>query len=412
MKKRNIIFCHVDQLTQKAISAYGCKEARTPHMDRLVAEGVSFMDSFSANPICCPARSSWYTGRMCSEHGTLVNNQPIADFPDLGQWMSGRGYQCFYAGKWHIARNVAQSFQILHPQFALGEQHDAAVARTAEAFLENYDSSEPFFLNLGLLNPHDCCYLDLSENKEQLATKFGAARHFPEDIPERMKSFDPTRPMPKDWTPGEVDMYRYYYFRMTEMVDAEIGRIYDALKSSRFAGNTVFIFSADHGEMMSAHNLFKKSRHYDEALKVPLIVVQPGAEGGRTDTSHLISGVDVTATILDYAGVERMPDMSVAESFRPLVEGGEVRWRDYVPAEIFQGGAQTVLTDSRYKYNKHHPSGTLFLYDRKEDPHELNNIAGDPAMRSVLDQFEERLKEYQSKIVPSAAYKAAMKKSG
>ncbi|QHI69827.1 sulfatase family protein [Tichowtungia aerotolerans] len=410
MKKWNIIFCHVDQLTQTGVSAYGGENARTPGMDRLAADGILFEDSFSSNPICCPARSCWYTGRMSSEHGTLVNNQSIEDFPDLGQWMSARGYQCFYAGKWHIARNVAKSFKLLHPQFALGEQHDSAVTRTAEAFLENYSDEEPFFLNLGMLNPHDCCYLNLA--KDHLATKFGVERHFPEEIPPRMRSYDPSKPTgSKDWPADWVDLYRYYYFRMTEMVDAEIGRIYDALQNSRFAENTVFIFSADHGEMMSAHNLFKKSRPYDEALKVPLIVVQPGLPGGRRDASHLISSVDVPATILDYAGIECMPDMSVAKSFRPAIEGKDVAWREYVPCEIFQGGPQIVLTDKRYKYYRHFKTGEMMLFDRIADPDELSNLADQPDLAGVLQRFETRQQEYFETIIPSARYREEMKKA-
>ena len=88
----NIVFVHVDQMGHEAVGAYGRRQVQTPNMDRLVKEGTAFMLSHWANPVCCPARASWYTGRASSEHGVVQNRKPLkSDMPDLGQWMGARG---------------------------------------------------------------------------------------------------------------------------------------------------------------------------------------------------------------------------------------------------------------------------------------------------------------------------------
>ena len=113
IKRPNILFIHVDQMHFQAISAYGNRHINTPAMDRMVNDGYSFRTGYTAMPQCCPARASWYTGRMSSEHGIPVNNCPILpDIPDLGQWLTKHGnYESVYAGKWHVSgRDVNKSF--------------------------------------------------------------------------------------------------------------------------------------------------------------------------------------------------------------------------------------------------------------------------------------------------------------
>ena len=189
--KPNIVFVHVDQMSYDAMSVRGNTDVHTPHLDRIAAEGTSFLLAHSANPVCCPARSSWYTGRMSSEHGVVRNAKPILDdLPDLGRWMQPRGYDCFYTGKWHVPhRKVGDSFRMLPAGHHYGELGDAAVATAACGFLQHYSGSRPFFLNAGFLNPHDCCYLSFSPQNP--ATKFQVAGALREELPPLPPNFDP-----------------------------------------------------------------------------------------------------------------------------------------------------------------------------------------------------------------------------
>ena len=400
----NIVFVHVDQMRHDAVSAFGNPHVSTPNIDRLIADGTSFLRSYSANPVCCPARASWYTGRASSEHGVLQNQRPLLEsVPDLGQWMGARGYACFYTGKWHIPnRRVDQSFTLLPGGYGHGERGDAGVASVAGGFLHNYDRPRPFFLNVGFLNPHDCCYLTFAPKNPSI--KFGISGLLREELPPAPGSFNAKTGMTSReggrWDTMMVRLYNYYYYRMVEMVDAEVGRVYDAVRHSRQAENTLFMFTSDHGEMGGHHNLFKKGQFYDPALRVPLVCVFGGrVRAGKRDSEHLVSGMDIPATILDYAGLEQMPGMTVAESLRPLLEGTPTKWREYVVAESTStGGPHRAVCMEDFKAVLGQDRSAS-LYNVKDDPLEMRDLAEDPKYAESLRRARAFHNEYVDRIV-------------
>ncbi|MHC4628730.1 MAG: sulfatase family protein [Planctomycetota bacterium] len=183
------------------------------------------------------------------------------------------------------------------------------------------------------------------------------------------------------------------------MVDAEVGRVYDALRHSRHSENTLFILTSDHGEMGGHHNLFKKGQFYDAALRVPLVCVLGGrAAAGRRDGEHLVSGPDIPATILDYAGLEPMPKMTVARSLRPLLEGTPTKWRDYVVAESnsASGPRRAVcMKDFKAFLNQ---DGSASLYSLKDDPLEMRDLARDRKYAEQLARARAFHNEYVDRI--------------
>jgi arylsulfatase A-like enzyme len=208
------------------------------------------------------------------------------------------------------------------------------------------------------------------------------------------------------WDATKVRMYGYYYYRMVEMVDAEVGRVYDALRQSRHAENTLFIFTADHGEMLGYNNMFKKGVLYDSALRVPLTCVFPGrARAGYRDREHLVSGVDIPATILDYAGLEPMPGMTIAKSLRPLLEGTPVAWRDYLVAESYMGGPRRAVRMGDFKAVLYQ-DGKTRLYNMTQDPLEMQNLAADPGHAQVLDKARTLHNDYVRAITLHPEYQA------
>ena len=99
----NFLIILTDQQNLDALSAHGNPNVHTPNMDRLVRQGVSFLESHSANPVCSPARSALFTGRMASETGVVTNTRPILEsIPNMGQWLRRSGYDTAYAGNWHL----------------------------------------------------------------------------------------------------------------------------------------------------------------------------------------------------------------------------------------------------------------------------------------------------------------------
>ena len=396
MSRPNIIFLHIDQQNPAAIGANGCTCASTPAMDSLYAQGVSFKHAVIANPVCSPSRTSWYTGLMSEEHGQLSNNPPHADpsIPDIGPLITRGGYDSVFMGKWHLARPVEKSFISRFHGHPHGEIGDAYVARAAEAFLADREEDKPFFLNIGLLNPHDCCMWGYNffpgpgkfELGPEMLDQLPALppNHRASASPTILKGdlIDPTR---GHWTDTDWRFYMYSYFRQVEMVDAEIGRIVGALRNSRFADNTLLIFASDHGDGLARHYHFGKEAPTDPSLIAPLICVLPGVQG-RRDETHAISSIDVTATICDYAGVDPLPGRR-GVSLRPLIEGKAVSWRPYAPAAANRGRVRPVRT-TEHKLINDRKTNEYVLFDLAKDPGEMKNVVDDPAYRPVLAQLK------------------------
>jgi len=399
----NILFIHVDQMHWQAMSAYGNPYVKTPAMDRLAADGCSFRAAYTTSPACCPARTSWYTGRMSCETGVPQNGELCRpDIPDLGQWLTKHGnYKAAYAGKWHIpGRDVSESFDLLYPSTAgKGEYMDGAVARACMGFLENYKGDKPFFLNAGFMNPHDCCFTSGAAGGQG---KFQFAVEIEEDLPPLPNNFT-HNPKYDQRLPGwEERDWRYYiysYYRWVEMVDAEIGSLFDALKNSRFADNTIIVFAADHGDGLAFHGNVSKVILEDEAWRVPTIIVDPrNGINGKQDEEHLSIGVDIAATICDYAQVPMLPKMTIGKSLRPLAEGKKVNtWRDHIVGESF-GGSQVAVRDQQYKTIFYCNNKATKVFDMKADPLEVNNLAANSVGKEVRARHKVLLGEYLDKV--------------
>jgi arylsulfatase A-like enzyme len=184
------------------------------------------------------------------------------------------------------------------------------------------------------------------------------------------------------------------------MVDAEIACLYDALKNSRFADNTVVIFTADHGDGAGHHGNVSKGYMEEEAWRVPMIVVDPGgATKGKIDLEHLSIGVDITATICDYAKVPMMPKMTIAKSLKPLVEGKKVDdWHDYIVGESFHG-QQVAVRDAKHKTIFYcNPKMQAKVFDLKADPLEMKDLVDTSEGKAVMANHKNRILEYLDKV--------------
>jgi choline-sulfatase len=196
-----------------------------------------------------------------------------------------------------------------------------------------------------------------------------------------------------DWTDRQWQEYLHVYGRLVEIADRDVGRVLDALDKSGLTGNTIVLFTSDHGEMMGSHQMFHKQRLYDEAAAVPLILAGPDTTA-HVDQTHLISGLDVLPTLLDYAGIAAPPTL-LGKSLKPLVTQQAVPWRDYVVSETSSAADARMVRTAKYKY-------ILFalgenreqFFDREADPGETKNLAGDPTVKVELERHQALLKEW------------------
>ncbi len=409
-RRPNLLFVHTDQLRADALSAYGNPHLQTPHLDELVRRGTSFLASYAASPVCVPARATWYTGRLPREHGALDNNAAFTqEFPDLGRWLDDAGYRCVYIGKWHVPRPPELSFRHVHHGRGAGAAGDAAIAEAAMGFLLNYSGEAPFFLTVGFVQPHDIClwYEDhqgaAGEPPELLA---GALPPLPRNAAPaageparlaRLRAWE--RPVVAGWSEAAWRHALWSYHRQIEMLDREIGRLLTALALSAHGGDTVLLFSSDHGEMAGSHGLILKDTFYEESERVPLVVWVPARDAaGRPEASHVVHGADVFPTLCDYARVEPPPGLP-GHSLRPLVEGWRIEWPEFRVVE--SGSDGRMVRSGRHKYVRYSGDPTEMLFDLVADPGELRNLAGEAAMASVLEDHRRRLAEAEPGSAPA-----------
>jgi arylsulfatase A-like enzyme len=404
----NLLFVHTDQLRADALSVHGNPHLRTPHLDGLVAEGVSFLLSYAASPVCVPARATWYTGRLPREHGALDNASSFTrQFPDLGSWLDDAGYRSVYVGKWHVPRPPEASFRHLHHGRGTGAVGDAAIAEAAEAFLVNYSGEAPFFFNVGFLQPHDICFW--------YEDHLGSAAEPPEFLLDRMPPLPANaRAVPVEagrvqrlrrwqeeiiapWSEAAWRHALWAYYRQIEMVDAEIGRVLAALGASPHRDDTIVLFTSDHGEMAGSHSLVLKDTFYEESARVPLVLWAPERfAGGRHDAVHVVHGVDVFPTLCDFAQASPPPGLT-GHSLRPLVEGRRAVWPEH---RIFESGREgRMVRTARHKYVGYAGDATEQVFDVVADPGELVNLAERSSAAGLTQDLRRRLEEAE----PSAA---------
>ena len=405
--KPNILFIITDQQGLETLSALQNPFVHTPNEDRLKKRGVTFTRSYSVNPVCSPARSSMFTGRMSSETGVVHNGLPIrAGIPNLGQWLAQFGYETVYVGKWHLPDGYATripGFKVLPGGIYLrGTVGDRTVSMASEAFLRHYEGKKPFFMVASFLQPHDVCGW-IRRNARPLETW-----PFPEieaALPPLPPNFDALLKEAKrakiarmpEWNERNWRYYLWSYYRMVEEADRELGRVLDALEASRFARNTLVIFTSDHGEGRARHRTVLKNFLYEEAVNVPLIVSFPGRVAeNKTDERHLVSGADITPTVCDFAGVPAPPNQR-GLSLKPILTGKEVPWREFVVSEVMHDYGRMIRTD-RFKLITYRDDPVIQFFDLKADPWETHNLAGETRYAAQLKELVRMLESWEKRL--------------
>ena len=457
VKKPNILIAICDQMVLDAISAYKkhfdnkaylCHWVDTPNLNELVTNGVSFTESHSTNPVCCPARASMFTGRYAMETGVIYNNVGIdKKLPNMGQWFETHSdYDRVYCGKWHAGgpwNNPTISGGKKIPGFDTlpngpdiwGRDMDYGVSSSVEAYLRNHTNNKPFLAVAGFMDPHDICFFGphLGSGQSRNTDFFHLGKDLPVLPPNLNYKFDEIWKNPVNLSDMQWRNYIYDYCRMIERLDRNVGRLLQAVRDR--GDDTIIIFTSDHGDGAARHSRISKWHPYEESVKVPLIVYGPkfGIRKNVIDTSHLVSGVDIMPTVCDYAGI-KPPPKSRGRSLRPLLEGKPANWHKSVFIELKKVG-RVIRTDQfKYVMSYQIAPGSLeqtkskayvlkdtgksteflqgeshrlkrvdkvMLFDMKNDPWETRNLADDPKFKDVIAQHEAILhNDYEEHIIP------------
>jgi len=419
----NILFIFTDQQTLRAMSAAGNRWLKTPHMDSIAAGGVRFENSYCTSPVCSPSRASLITGRMPHEVGVPINDKPIAkDIPNMGEVFRAAGYETAWTGKWHLPHAYpdeknpdTRGFESLvtHSKSKSwsGRVKDGPTADEAIKFLKR-KHDKPFLLAVSLHNPHDICgwirtnpgtHPDIN-SLPPLPDNHAVDPNEPEFIKwcRDRKYYGPEQKWTKKWTADHWRIYLNAYYRFTEEVDVQVGRILTTLREQGLEDDTLIVFTSDHGEGCAAHKWVVKLMLYEEPVTVPMIVSWKGVTpGGVVDKTHLVSGMDVLPTMCDYAGVQG-PQMT-GMSLKPLIEEPRQPGREFVVSEVvpfrdklhMQG---RMVRTQRYKYVVFSMGkNPEMLFDMKNDSGETRNLAYDPDMRRVVVQHRTMLEGWMTK---------------
>ncbi len=449
VKKPNILVILTDQQSAKMMSCTGNSLLKTPNIDRLAAQGIRFTRAYATNPVCVPSRFSLMTGRMPSEIGMEGNGHQKNHVPQsildssMGALFSQGGYETVYAGKMHLTGSdagngyenpLAYGFKkYITPDDKEGRE------RTVEAccdFLKN-SGEKPFLLVASLINPHDICYLPLldwakAENKknpypnekatslikDMLKLPDGMTREefierFCPALPENFAIPDEELPSftsnhitsyigwtRRNYTDEDWRIYRYLYARLTELVDLQVGQILDALKKSGLDDHTLIVFTSDHGDQDASHRLGLKTFLYEESVNVPLILKYPGKiKKGVVNSSHLVSnGLDLLPTLCDYANI-KTPEKLKGKSVKNLASGkANLPWRKSMIVET--GNARLVLMENQLKYmvdikaDHEEKKPNEMLFDTKNDPGEITNLAGQQSSGIFLAKGRKQLEKW------------------
>ncbi|MCE9612650.1 MAG: sulfatase-like hydrolase/transferase [Lentisphaerae bacterium] len=420
----NIVIITADQLSQRAVGAYGDPQNVTPHIDALAQSGATFANAYSPCPLCMPARAAFWTSQFPHRTGIHTNSNVLripADMPTLGSVFTQAGYRCAHFGKTHDCGGLL-GFEVVHNSGAPVEetppwtnyydsQEDRATTAQAIDFLKVH-GDQPYVMAVELNNPHDVC-LWIGDHVGQHADTPVPGR-LPA-LPENFEDADlATRPsairyncctnfrvaQTLAWTPENFRHYLAAYYHYVAMLDHDVGRVLNALALRPDAANTIIVFTADHGDGMTSHRMVTKGGHfYEETTRVPLVIAGPGIPRQRSLTrAPLVSLLDVFPTLCagaDIPAPEGLAGRSLALWLRghgPRDERTHVTssWFGHAPALA----PARMVRSHRFKYTHFREDGAEELYDLVKDPGERRNLAADPAQTRTLADHRALLQQH------------------
>ena len=453
----NVLLIFTDQQNINMMSAAGNQYLSTPAMDRIAEQGVMFMQSYCTSPVCGPARSSIITGRMPHETGVEWNGNELKEYIiNAGEIFRNSGYHTVWGGKWHLPESYPQRTKAKHKStkgfdmlpfrdpdidnWMLGAETDPPLTEAVVKFLNEYDKEQPFFLAVSYHNPHDICFYPrkdgwMSPEDSLLEIRYyGFEYKLPDVIGTHPENYSDLPGLPENFMPSQdeptfIKDKRHYhkeygmetklayeefnelewrgylnaYHRLTELVDAEIGKVMEAITENNFDDNTIIVFTSDHGDGATSHQWAAKLSLYEESSKVPLIISWKNNIPNRIkDHQHLVSQIDILPTLCDYARINEKPSFT-GKSLKKIIEKPTSEWRDYLVVELAdfkpdstRKGRMVRTADFKYNvYSKGEDNEQFF--DLRTDPGESKNLAENPDYEMEINNHRQLLKEWMDK---------------
>jgi len=434
----NVVLILTDDQRWDAMSCAGHPLLRTPHLDRMAAEGARFANMFVTTSLCSPSRASILSGLYAHAHG-VVNN--FTDYPDglpsFPRQLKAAGYETAYVGKWHMNEDSDQA----RPGFDYWASHKGQAKYYGTEFnvngrrevLEGYYTEQvtdlavdwlrrrgqrPFLLILGHKAPHspnvaepkyahlyDGAKIEYPASAFQLEGK-------PDWVRQRIGTWhgiygplwDYRKKFP-DARPEGVAQFAAFvraYLATINSIDDSAGRICDALRETGQLDRTLLIFTSDNGFFLGEHGMMDKRTMHEPSIRVPLVVRYPPLVRPGTVVDRMVLNLDIAPSILDICGAEPLPKVH-GQSWKRLVSGDPAGWRtswfyeyNYEKQFPYTPNVRGVRTDG-WKYI-HYPHGDgrpdrhrAELYNLQDDPLETRTLIDDPACAGRVEELRAEL---------------------
>lgn len=450
----NIVFFFTDDQRFDTVNALGNKKIITPNIDRLVNSGVTFTHAHipggTVGAVCMPSRAMIHSGKSLfhlQDSGACI---PV-EHSLLGETLKNNGYRTLGTGKWHNgAEAYARSFtdgdeiffggmndhwnvpafhydptggydkklpyvkdwllkkdiSYIHADHVNNGKHSSELFADASInFIENYDADNPFFMYVSFMAPHDPRtmpekFLRMYDDVDiELPPNFTGGHPFDNGAlkirDEMLAEF------PRD--PDEIKMHLKEYYAMITHADHEIGRVIKALENTGKFENTIFIFAGDNGLALGQHGLMGKQSCYEHSVRIPLVFSGAGIPQG-TKNDALVYLLDIFPTICDLVDIE-CPENIDGTSLRDAIKNSEQEVRDCV--YLVYGNVQRGVSDKEFKLIEYVTDGQhtmTQLFELKNDPWELNNLAKSEAYSEKLNEMRRKLfklrDEWDDKATP------------
>lgn len=430
--KPNILFIFADDQTYEAINALGCDELHTPNLNRLVRNGVTFTHAYNMGAwhgaVCVASRTMLNTGRFLWEAKEI--EPKLGEEAEAGhfwsQYMKAAGYDTYFSGKWHVKIKPDEVFDhVVHERPGMPNQTDAGYNRPIEgepdswspndtrfegywkggkhwsevlgddgvAFLEQAAQRDvPFFMYLAFNAPHDPRqspkeYVDLYP-PEKIALPGNFMPEYPhKDAIGCGESLRDEKLAPFPRTEYAIKVNRQEYYAIISHMDAQLGRLLDALDATGERENTYVFFTADHGLAVGHHGLMGKQNMFDHSVRAPLMVCGPGIPQNKRISTRVYLQ-DIMPTTLELAGAE-IPEHVRFRSLMPLLDGRRSENYDAIYGAYMD--LQRMVTDGHFKLIWYPKIDTYLLFNLKKDPLELHDLSG-------LERYARRMKQMKANL--------------
>ena len=437
--KPNLVFVFADQWRAQAAGYAGNKDVRTPPLDKLAGQSVSFSNAVSGCPVCSPYRASLMTGQYWLTHGIFYNDKPLnPEAMTIGKVYRRAGYETAYIGKWHlnghgrdtplqvgrsafIPKERRQGFEFWRacecthdynnslyygdtPERQYWAGYDAiAQTREAQEYIRKYANKSPFVLFMSWGPPHDSYRTAPERYRTMFAEPSKIALH--PNVPES------SREKAREGLAG-------YYAHIAALDDC-IGDMIKTLEECRVEENTIFVFTSDHGDMLYSHGQTNKQKPWEESIRVPFLLRFPAALGKTGKIIDMpINTPDIMPTLLGLSGIP-VPESVEGRDFSGVIRGTQQPGNDAalimcpVPFHQWnyqQGGREyRGVRTRRYTYVRD-LKGPWLLYDNRADPYQLRNLCNNAEYAQTQQELEKmlsaRLKETNDEFLPGPEYMA------